>query len=98
MDSISGYVHFVVRSVHVLKFSIEWDHKRRDPVGRERKAEYVEGLYRSLEKDNIAAIERAFMGKRKREKLSALKRKFVAKHEKVIASRNHIRKLYRKVS
>jgi hypothetical protein len=86
-------VDFVLRTIDVLKFSIDWKAKN-NPGDKIWKGEYRERAFRRQMQKEIAFIEARYMGQMQRKKTLALKKKFVNKHEKIVAGRNHIRKIY----
>jgi hypothetical protein len=96
-DQLTGYVHFVVRSIHGLKFAADWKEKGTTTEGHEWKKDYLDRLFIFQEQDAIKDAER-YAGQMGKKKLHSAQRKFKARHEKVVAARNHILWLYDVVS
>jgi hypothetical protein len=93
-DHITAFVHHVVRTVHTIKFSYEWLEKACTANGRQWKQEYLERLFQSVEPEAIKQIELSGTESQRYKKLKKHRQRFKARHEKVVASRNHIRRLY----
>lgn len=93
-DNIMGYVHYVVRTVHTIKFADEWQERAGTVAGRHWKHNYLERLFQHLESDEINRIQLSRPDSERDQKLKKLRKRFKDKYEKVIASRNHVLKLY----
>jgi hypothetical protein len=87
-------VHYVVRTVHTIKFADEWQERAGTAEGRHWKQNYLERSFQYLESDEINRIQLSGMDREGDQKLKKLRKRFKAKYEKVIASRNHVLKLY----
>ena len=96
-DLITAYVLFVIRAVFGLKFAADWIDKGTSSEGREWKRDYLDRLFILQEQEAIVEAGR-FAGQRGKKKLQSAQKKFKARHEKVVAARNHIRRLYEMVS
>ena len=58
---------------------------------------YRENAFRAQRANEIAQLINHFTGTNLRSRISRLKAKFVGKHEKIVAARNHLRRLYLQV-
>jgi hypothetical protein len=96
-DHVTAYVHFVVRAIYGLKFSADWRDKGTTAEGREWKKDYLDRLFATQEQEAIVEAGR-YAGQLGKKKKQSARQKFKAKHEKVVAARNHIRRLYDVVS
>jgi hypothetical protein len=87
-------VHYVIRTIHTIKFSSEWLVKAHTADGRTWKKDYLERSFQSAESDAIKLIENSGRTTESRKKMQKLRSSFRGRHEKVVASRNHVRRLY----
>jgi hypothetical protein len=94
---LSGYIRYVIRTIHVIKFAIDWKEKESTAEGRGWKHNYRQKLFDREQNQEVAQIEATCIGKRKEKKLIGLCRRFGVRHEKLVTARNHIRKLYEMV-
>lgn len=92
-NNVTVYIEFVVRCIHGIKFSNEWLDKGQSVQGRRWKDDYIERLCESEEGAALRAA-RNFLGAQGTKKVREIERRFKAKHQKVVAARNHVRQLY----
>jgi hypothetical protein len=71
--------------------------KGTNSQGREWKKDYLDRLFILQEQEAIVEAGR-FAGQLGKKKLQSARKKFKARHEKVVAARNHIYQLYQMVS
>jgi hypothetical protein len=77
----------------MLKITFDWKNKKGE-LKNQKKKDFLERLFSKLEAKEIKRLDGILGGKKLVLKEKA---KFVRKHEKGVASRNHVRKLYEKV-
>ena len=92
--AVGAYVQYVVRTIQAIKFAILWRECEGAAEGRKWKSEYREGLFLSEQSDEISRITESTVGKQRNSRLASLRRCFIARHEKLVTSHNHVRKLY----
>jgi hypothetical protein len=97
-NAISAYIGFVIETVGVLRFSIDWNLKSSQRGGKAWKTAYIKELCDVGMGDEMERINTNFVGEARQRGLSLIFKKFKGKYEKLVTARNQIRKLYLSVS
>ncbi|KAF8065968.1 hypothetical protein FPV67DRAFT_1450189 [Lyophyllum atratum] len=86
---IYAYVLHLVRTVHTLKWAIEWK-----SMTKNAKMAYTDAAFQRLRASQIKRINIQFAGAQRNKKMKSLRQAFRKWHQKVVTSRNHLRKMY----
>jgi hypothetical protein len=84
----------VLDTIQSLKFSFDWEIKSHVRGGKNWKTQYKKVVFEELFSAEIAQIQDRFGGSACTGRINRLYSRFRNSHEKIITSRNQLRKLY----
>jgi hypothetical protein len=80
--------------MNCLKFAFDWETKTHITNGKRWKTEYKKALFEEQCECELTSIRATFSGKAATNRVRRLYNRFRKEHERIITSRNQLRKLY----
>ncbi|KAK0197708.1 hypothetical protein F5146DRAFT_995340 [Armillaria mellea] len=90
LEASRSFVNFAIRTIIAIRFAQDY---RSWPLSEKKK--YHRDLFNSHYKMQVDMIGNQYAGKERDKRLDKLFKTFKGQHEKVVAARNHLNRLYR---
>ncbi|KAF8059092.1 hypothetical protein FPV67DRAFT_1718867 [Lyophyllum atratum] len=88
-ERLFGFVMFLIRTVHTLKYQFRWN-----AMGRDEITEYLDAAFGTLEAEAIRGI-RSLPDAKREARRKTMRKAFGKRHQRLTTSRNHLLRMYK---